>query len=194
MASSGQSPRRGKIEDFRARGAKVEFGAFGENIVAEDSHFPRNSLSERVSAPREAVSEITQIGKKCQRTVRFTIRSATTLYRAKAFLRVYFTAARSASVMNSRFLRVAGLTRLFLTLSDKGFRGEREDKSGEKVEAMLKEAGYTVVARDLLPDDQTKIEENLKAYIERGIGLVVTTGGTGIFRTRRHAGSDRGRL
>ena len=29
-----------------------------------------------------------------------------------------------------------------VTLSDKGFRNEREDKSGELVQMMLKEAGY----------------------------------------------------
>ena len=31
-----------------------------------------------------------------------------------------------------------------VTLSDKGFRNEREDKSGELVQMMLKEAGYEV--------------------------------------------------
>ena len=29
----------GEIEDFRARGADVEFGAFGENVVAECFRF-----------------------------------------------------------------------------------------------------------------------------------------------------------
>ena len=31
-----------------------------------------------------------------------------------------------------------------VTLSDRGFRNEREDKSGELVQMMLKEAGYEV--------------------------------------------------
>ena len=50
-----------------------------------------------------------------------------------------------------------------VTLSDKGFRNEREDKSGELVQMMLKEAGYEVAEYRLLPDEQTQIETVLKS-------------------------------
>ena len=49
-----------------------------------------------------------------------------------------------------------------VTLSDRGFRNEREDKSGELVQMMLKEAGYEVAEYRLLPDEQAQIETVLK--------------------------------
>ena len=67
-----------------------------------------------------------------------------------------------------------------LTLSDKGFRNEREDKSGELVQMMLKEAGYEVAEYRLLPDEQAQIETVLKELSdEKEMDLILTTGGTG---------------
>lgn len=67
-----------------------------------------------------------------------------------------------------------------VTLSDKGFRKEREDKSGELVQVMLQEAGYEVAEYVLLPDEQEQIEAALKQLSdEKGMDLILTTGGTG---------------
>ena len=41
-----------------------------------------------------------------------------------------------------------------VTLSDKGYAGEREDKSGPLLCGMLEEAGYEVTEVRLLPDEQ----------------------------------------
>lgn len=67
-----------------------------------------------------------------------------------------------------------------VTLSDRGFRNEREDKSGELVQMMLKEAGYEVAEYRLLPDEQAQIETVLKELSdEKEMDLILTTGGTG---------------
>ncbi len=67
-----------------------------------------------------------------------------------------------------------------VTLSDKGFAGEREDKSGDLLCSMLCEAGYEVVERILLPDEQREIEKCLCTLSdEKEIDLIATTGGTG---------------
>ncbi|MBQ3405578.1 MAG: molybdenum cofactor biosynthesis protein MoaE [Oscillospiraceae bacterium] len=67
-----------------------------------------------------------------------------------------------------------------ITVSDKGFRGERTDTSGPAVKAALANAGYDVVYSSIIPDERTMIEEELiKCTDELGITLVVTTGGTG---------------
>ena len=64
-----------------------------------------------------------------------------------------------------------------VTLSDKGFRKEREDKSGELVQLMLKEAGYEVAEYVLLPDEQEQIEAMLKRLSDqREMDLILTTG------------------
>ena len=54
----------GQIEEFRRRGAKVEFGAFGENLVVEGYHFRKLPVGTRFQAG-EAILEMTQIGKEC---------------------------------------------------------------------------------------------------------------------------------
>ena len=67
-----------------------------------------------------------------------------------------------------------------LTISDKGYAGEREDTSGPAVAAMLEENGFDVVYRTILPDEKDMIETELKRCAdEKAISLVVTTGGTG---------------
>ena len=67
-----------------------------------------------------------------------------------------------------------------VTLSDKGSRGEREDKSGPLVREMLTQAGYSVEKEVLLPDEQKEIETCLCALCDDDrFDLVVTTGGTG---------------
>ena len=53
-----------KIEEFRSRGAKVEFGAFGENIIVEGYDFRNLPVGTRFSCGT-AVLEMTQIGKEC---------------------------------------------------------------------------------------------------------------------------------
>ncbi len=68
-----------------------------------------------------------------------------------------------------------------LTVSDKGSRGEREDKSGDIVTQMLEESGIKVIKRDIVPDEQKKIEEALKSWVDNeGLSLIITTGGTGL--------------
>ena len=53
-----------QIEEFRARGSKVEFGAFGENLVVEGYHFRELPVG-TVFQAGDVVLEMTQIGKEC---------------------------------------------------------------------------------------------------------------------------------
>ena len=67
-----------------------------------------------------------------------------------------------------------------VTLSDKGYAGEREDKSGPLVCEMLRDAGYDVEKSILLPDEQKEIEKNLcQLCDEDRMDIIFTTGGTG---------------
>jgi molybdopterin adenylyltransferase len=67
-----------------------------------------------------------------------------------------------------------------LTVSDRGARGEREDRSGPAVrEALAALPGARVVAEALVPDEISAIEEALRRWVREGIDLILTTGGTG---------------
>lgn len=68
-----------------------------------------------------------------------------------------------------------------VTLSDKGYAGEREDKSGPLLCEMLEEAGYDVRKTLLLPDEQNEIEKCLCQLCDDDrMDIVFTTGGTGL--------------
>lgn len=53
-----------QIENFRALGADVEFGAFGENLVVDGFHFRELPVG-TVFKVGDVVLEMTQIGKEC---------------------------------------------------------------------------------------------------------------------------------
>jgi len=68
-----------------------------------------------------------------------------------------------------------------LTISDKGYRGEREDLSGDEVIRLLEEWGFSVEDSRVIPDEKDMIKSALLEYAdERKMDLVVTTGGTGV--------------
>ena len=71
-------------------------------------------------------------------------------------------------------------TAAVITISDKGYRGEREDTSGPNLVAILKDKGFDVTYTSIVPDDMEMIKAELcKCADELGIALVLTTGGTG---------------
>ena len=66
-----------------------------------------------------------------------------------------------------------------LILSDKSFRGEREDKSGPALEQLLKDHAK-VVSTTILPDEKEEIMAYLRNVCDAGAADVIfTSGGTG---------------
>ena len=53
-----------------------------------------------------------------------------------------------------------------ITISDKGFRGEREDTAGPLAAQMLKDAGYDVLTISIVPDEQPMIEAELRRHAD----------------------------
>lgn len=53
-----------KINEFRARGADVEYGAFGENLIVEGYDFRHLPVGSKFRIG-EVLLEMTQIGKEC---------------------------------------------------------------------------------------------------------------------------------
>jgi len=66
-----------------------------------------------------------------------------------------------------------------LTVSDKGARGEREDKSGPAIREMIAAAGGEVTRAKIVPDEPADIRATLVAWAEEGLDIILTTGGTG---------------
>lgn len=68
-----------------------------------------------------------------------------------------------------------------LTVSDRGSRGERDDRSGPALAEWLQQRGARVVKADLVADEVMQIAARLAEWADGGdLGLILTTGGTGV--------------
>ncbi len=67
-----------------------------------------------------------------------------------------------------------------LTVSDKCSQGQREDKSGEVVQEIVKQLPAEVIKYEIIPDEPDMIKERLINYCDNlKVDLILTTGGTG---------------
>ena len=67
-----------------------------------------------------------------------------------------------------------------LTVSDKGSKGQRQDKSGEAIHDAMASVGK-VVKYEIVPDEKDVIAAALKDWAESGkVDIILTTGGTGL--------------
>lgn len=171
-----------KIDDFRARGASVDFGAFGENIVIEGFDLRNLPVGSRFQIG-EALLELTQIGKECHShcAIYHSVGDCI-MPREGVFTKVLI--GGEIKVGDEVTLIPASPDRPFtaavITLSDKGARGEREDKSGPLLAQTLRQAGYDVVEELLLADEKALLKTHLiRLADQRQISLIATTGGTG---------------
>ena len=67
-----------------------------------------------------------------------------------------------------------------ITVSDKGYRGEREDRSGKYIVDYFKEKGWEVTDHSIVPDEIDIIKDKLIDICDsEKANLIITTGGTG---------------
>ena len=170
-----------KVEAFRARGARVDFGAFGENLVVEGFDFRALPVGTRFQCGG-VLLEMTQIGKECHaHCAIYQVMGDCIMPREGVFARVIqggelHVGDELTLLPPDPAVRRAAV----VTLSDKGSRGERADESGPLLARLLAEAGYEVVEELLLPDEQGRIQTELIRLSDgRQCHLVLTTGGTG---------------
>lgn len=175
-----------KIDAFREKGAKVVYGDFGENLIVDGFDFRSLPVGTRFRIG-EAILEMSQIGKECH--------SHCSIYQTMGDCimpreGVFAVVKKAGCIRVGDSVECLGLdpdrplTAAVITLSDKGFRGEREDQSGPTIVEILKENGYEVLETILLPDHQAEIEKELiRLSDQRQVNLIVTTGGTGFAPT-----------
>lgn len=172
-----------KIDDFRARGAHVEDGAFGENLVVSGIDFRTLPVGTRLQCG-DVLLEMTQIGKECHtHCAIYHTMGDCIMPREGVFSRVL----KGGTIRIGDHMTVivpghpATLYRAaVITLSDKGARGLREDKSGPYIQNRLENAGYEIIEALLLPDGEHPLREQLiRLCDQENVDLILTTGGTG---------------
>lgn len=68
-----------------------------------------------------------------------------------------------------------------ITLSDKGSRGEREDRSGSLLKELVEKDITVVEYYEIIPDEKELIIQQLLRFCEKDkVDLILTTGGTGV--------------
>ncbi|GMO41041.1 MAG: hypothetical protein Ta2B_20750 [Termitinemataceae bacterium] len=167
-----------KIEAFRARGANVEFGVFGENLVVDGFDFAKLPVGTLLFC-KDMLLEITQIGKECHSHCEiFKVMGDCIMPREGVFAHVL----TGGNIKVGDELKSAVRYRVaIITASDKGSRGEREDTSGAAIKEICGAKGYVVADYKILPDDQAQIANELKRIADtKSADLILTTGGTGL--------------
>ena len=171
-----------KIEAFRASGAEVDFGAFGENMIIEGFDLRTLPVGTRFRTG-EALLELTQIGKECHTHCAIYHQTGDCIMPREGVFTIVLEGGEVKAGDDIEMIE-ADLSRAYtaawITLSDKGAAGEREDKSGPLIEEMLTEAGYDVVEGVLIPDDPDQLKKHLiRLADQRQVNVIFTTGGTG---------------
>lgn len=168
-----------EIDDFKACGAQVEAGSFGENVIAEGFTFKKLPIGTRLQCG-DVFFEITQIGKECHSHCAIYQQIGDCIMpREGVFARVLHGGDIKIGD-NLDFAEKIPLDAAIITMSDRGFHGLRdEDVSGDKCEEILSKTGYKIVFRTILPDIKQLLTKKLVELADLGVGLIVTTGGTG---------------
>ena len=171
-----------EIAAFNEKGAGVQPGAFGENLVVEGIDLRRLPVGTQLGCG-DVLLEITQIGKECHSHCAIYHKMGDCIMpREGVFARVI----QGGKIAVGDEMAVQPRTTPFpfqaavITLSDRCAAGGREDKSGPAVTERLEAAGFAVVEQLLLADEREPLERNLiRLCDQRQLDLILTTGGTG---------------
>lgn len=171
-----------KVKAFNERGANVDDGAFGENLVVEGLDFRALPVGTRLYAGT-AQLVMTQIGKECHSHCAIYKRMGECIMPKEG---VFAEVMKEGIIRPGDEMRIElpaddrPFTAAVITLSDKGARGQRKDESGPAAKEMLEQAGYVVVETLLLPDEPALLKTQLMRLADgRQVDLVLTSGGTG---------------
>ena len=159
-----------KIEAFREKGADVDFGAFGENLIVEGYDLRRLPVGTRFRIGDHSHCEIYKKMGDC------------IMPREGVFTEV----VKGGRIRKGDAVEMEApspdrpYTAAVITLSDKGVKGEREDKSGPKICELAEAAGYQIRETLLLADGIEPLKSQLiRLADQRQMDVIFTTGGTG---------------
>lgn len=163
---------------------KVNFGEFAENITTSGMELWKTHPLDRFTCG-EIELEVTQIGKECHGTSCAIFKEVGNCVMPKEgiFARVLSTGTLAQGDLleyHPKMFRI-----LVITLSDRASSGEYDDRSGPRIQELVKiffdeHALNHFTHYSLIPDDPHKLEELMHKAKEELVDLVITTGGTGI--------------
>ncbi len=165
------------IEKMRRLGADVYPGDFAENITTEGLNLITLPLGTKLKLG-EAIVEVTQIGKQCHQGCEIMKQVGQCIMPKEG---IFVKVLAGGKVQEGDSISIwQGIAVGIITASDKGAKGEREDKSVEEIKLLISEIGGKVIDYLIVPDEQAIISQAIKDMIDKkGVNLLLTTGGTG---------------
>lgn len=176
------------IENIRAfeKNFRRKFppGTFAENLTTEKINLKNVSLLDIIEVGNVRL-EVTQIGKECQghRCAIFKEVGKCVMPTEGIFTRV--KKGGTITVGDEVKIIKRSIKIMIITLSDRAYRGEYEDKSGEKINQMIsdffKDKKWNIKTEYfLIPDSKARLKSILEKAKDEKIDVIFTTGGTGI--------------
>ena len=164
-------------------GKQLEHGSFAENITTEGLILHETRVFDRFRC-QDLMLEVTQIGKKCHRGCEIQQQIGDCIMpREGIFCRV-IEGGKLENGAEFEYLPKT-LNVKIITLSDRAYAGEYEDRSGKEIEQILLDFFTQInypskIDRSILPDESEKIREATESAISSAYDIIITTGGTGI--------------
>ncbi len=165
------------IQKMRELGADVKPGDFAENLTTQGINLVNLPVGTKLKVGENLI-EVTQIGKKCHSHCEIYKQVGKCVMPTEGIFARVLTGGPVTE--NDEILVWNGIAVGIITASDKGFRGEREDKSAEEIRNLVKTISGEVIDYRVLPDDRETLAQAMREMADkRGVSLLLTTGGTG---------------
>lgn len=161
----------------KKKGLELVPGDFAENLTTEGLELFELPVGTYLKAG-ETLLEVTQIGKSCHHGCEIFKQVGSCVMPKEGI----FTRVLAGGIVKAEdTIEIwQGIPVGIITASDKGFKGEREDQSGKEIENLVQDIQGTVIDYRILPDDKETLAQAMIEMIDEiGVGLLLTTGGTG---------------
>lgn len=170
-----------KIDDFRKKGAEVDFGAFGENIIVSGIDL-RNIPVGTVLNIGDARLQVTQIGKECHSHCNIYKKMGDCIMPREG---IFASVLKGGYIQRGDEIKIIpredGPYRVgIITVSDRAYNKVYEDLAGPVIRELVENANVEVIENVIVPDEKSEIVKKLIYFADqRQADLIFTTGGTG---------------
>jgi molybdopterin adenylyltransferase len=172
------------IDKFEAStGKKISFGDFAENITL--SSLPEAIAPLDCFEAKGIIMQVSQIGKKCHgnNCTIYTETGDCIMPKEGIFCRIL--SGGELNINDELNYKPKVFDIRIITLSDRAYRGDYKDLSGEEIrnlmsEFMEKEKRKYSITNQVIPDEKDILESNIRQYTLEKPDIIFTTGGTGI--------------
>jgi len=180
-----------RIEAFaREAGRRIEPGEFAENVTIRGVELARVAPLDRFRIG-DVELEVTQIGKECHGEECAIFREVGTCLMPSEGVFCRVVSGGTIRAGDEVAYEARPLRFFIITLSDRAFAGEYEDRSGPRVRELVEEffAGkrwHLSIEAAIVPDEPDKLRAEVEKALAAGADVIITCGGTGVGPRMEH--------